>query len=127
MICGGVNSGGTPTTQAEVYHPADVYCTERLADGIFSRRFNHTYRFTSGPLNNKVLVCGGAQGTFLAPSAVATCEHFNGSAFSTSPYRLQTSRVGAAVSPLPEGALLFAGGAGGTTNKSLDSCELLFY
>ncbi len=59
LICGGVNSGGTPTAQAEVYYPADTYCTTRLADGIFSRRFNHTYRFTSGPLNNKILVCGG--------------------------------------------------------------------
>ncbi|MHC4664056.1 MAG: Kelch repeat-containing protein [Planctomycetota bacterium] len=59
MICGGVNSGGTPTTQAEVYHPADTYGTVRLADGVFSRRFNHTYRFTSGPLNNRILVCGG--------------------------------------------------------------------
>lgn len=112
----------TSTNRASIYSPSSGSWTN-VANLANSRALPGLVQVPDG----RVLAIGGAQGSLTSPSSVAQCEWLNISnlTWSAAP-TMTTGRAGAIPLLRPEGMLFVIGGAGGPTNSSLETGEILY-
>ncbi len=76
--------------------------------------------------NGRVIVAGGTSGSIGRPASIAGVQEFNPTLRTwRSLKNLQTTRFGHAAAVTADGLLVIFGGAGGTTNTSLKSIEVI--
>ncbi|MBL8756091.1 MAG: hypothetical protein JNK15_22550 [Planctomycetes bacterium] len=123
LFAGGISAltlanAGTPTATAEIYNAATNTWT--TVGSMATARGNHK-AFARG--NGQFLLCGGANGTILSPTALSSTEVFSTATntFSAGP-SMNTARAGAAMFHTPQGQVqLFGGGTtGGVITNSTE-------
>jgi hypothetical protein len=123
LFAGGISAltlvnAGTPTATAEIYNAStNVWTT---VGSMATARGNHK-SFARG--NGQFLLCGGANGTILAPTALSSTEVFSTATNTFSPGPgLNTARAGAAMFHTPQGQVQLFGGAtsGGVITNSTE-------
>lgn len=120
LFTGGINlpsllgaTSAAPINGAELYNPAtNSWATANMA----SARALHSATVLA---DGRVAVCGGAQGTLLAPTSIADVEVFNPTTngWSTQP-ALTAPRAGHAAALLPDHTLILFGGQDATATTA---------
>ncbi len=125
LMSGGVNlpsllaaATAAPIAGAEVYNPAtNSWATVNMPN---ARALHSANRLADG----RVVVCGGAQGTLLSPTAIAFVDVFNPATNSWAPAPALTGARASHVGELlPDGTLVLFGGQG--SSSTLPTIETL--
>ncbi|MHB8417482.1 MAG: choice-of-anchor D domain-containing protein [Myxococcales bacterium] len=119
LVVGGLDTGGNPTADCELYHAAGPQAGTFTAAGALN-----TARTSNGEVallpSGKVLVAGGSANS----TPLASAELYDPATDAWTPTgSLNTARFGAATTVLPSGKVLIAGGYG-SGSAAISSCEL---